>query len=1163
MFLSAISCYAQRELLPVRDGGRWGLIDTEGQVLLPPTYDGIRAERAERQVVDGVVYYPVRRGAHWGLIDSSFREVLPTAFTDVRAFGGSWYGVKSETDGGWNVSGIDGRLRLPRTYPTLRALGGDYLTFFEGESGGVLALPEGTEQFRGNFDRIELLCGNLAAARDTSRRYTIYRMDGRPLSGHRYLQVLAVNARYFLATQEPNQWQLYDRTGTRVSEETYLRIRAFRAGIYRLEIFGGRVRVFDADTGTLLPELYTNLEDEYPRLPYFLLRKDGFEGLVDTSGRVVLPADRYRGVYHLQDDLFVVENAAERAGLYRIGTGELVSPRFEDIIAADGPLLHVLDNGREGIYRAGDSLVVPARYERIRLERPYARAYPNDSTMVLYEFDETDGRLLSEERYEQVYTVSVGYRLRRRGAPDGPAPDRSAPPVYTDYPYPSRGVDLQRDSRFQFRWDSLRGRYALWNVDVAIPLTRNLFSETVPLPFTPLTMVFRPVGEAETAQRKRDNDSPIRTELQGVLFAERPLYEMALFDHRKGDFVTGFDYLGLRWPDFDAGLPYAAVVDKNGDFGLVDTTGARLARPDGTPLRFAYIGSPSDGIAAAAATGGYRARGGLRAVGRVHQLQFSYHLHTARFVPDQAFALGSSQLAAPSWGLLDYADPLAFQAPADFISAVKHDVRIRVIDGQYGTCTASGEAVIPATLGSLRWFQDSLLQSGTPIARPILLNAFGEEIVGMQYEHAGEYTGAHCAVQREGRWGFVNAHGYETIPCAYDTVGYFREGLAPVRTAEGWQFVDSLGEVAIALPADVQYAESFYDGRARILRDSLHGYIDRQGVEVIPTVYTLGFHFEGGVARVVHEAKTGLIGPDGNWVLPPEEFEFIRSFDAGGLTAAKADYVKGNSALIDRRGRRLSDLRYRAIYYGDGQYVRVRGPAGEGYADRRGREIIPPTYRAVGAWGEGLVAVLPPESPHWHYVDTAHRRVITLPLLEAGPFERGYAQVTVMENSRRTARLLDRQGRLNKVLAEPGYSLLHTAENRLVWRAPRSDRGIADPRRLTDLTGRFIGQREYGDIEPYHDGTAVARFRGRYGLIDQQGRWRIPAQYRQLTRQEDGLFRASTGQLYGLYHPDGRRLIDDAHDAIRALPNGLLRAGLGDRVGYYRVGKGWIWEMTR
>ena len=1163
--LLTVGATAQPDLLPVRQNGKWGLIDTEGTVHLPPRYDAIRAARADRQWVDGVTYYPVRSGTRWGLIDSGFQEVLPPVFTDVRAFGQGWYGVKTETDGGWNVSGTDGRLRLARTYPTLQALDGNYLVFYERGEGGLLHLPTGEEAFRGAFDRIELVCGNLAAARDTSGRFTLYRLNGRPVSARRYLNIRSINRNYFAATQEPNRWQLYDRSGRRLDETAYLTYVARRGRMYALEQTRGNIRVFDADNGRLLPGAYRSLTDDYPETPYLLLRsRDGFTGLVDTAGQIILPADRYRDVFHLQDDYYIVENAARRTGLYQVGVGEVVAPQFEDILGIAGPLLHVLADGREGLYRRGDSLIVPARYERIRLEYPYARAYPNNSTMVLYEFDETTGTLLAEDRYDEVYTVSVGYRLRRGAAPAEAPDDPSAPMTYNGYPYPTRGIDLQRNSRYQFRYDSLRGRYALWDTRAERALTRNLFAETVPLPFTALTMVFRPAGPEDVVARQGGSTSTIGTRLQRALFVERPLYSMALFSHRTGTFVSGFDYLGLRWPDFDAGLPYAALIDRFGDFALVDTAGVLLTQTDGAPLRFAYIGPPTDGVAAVAATGAFRSAGGLRRVDRVHQLQFSYHLHTARFVPDKPFSLTQSAYDTPRWGLLNYNAVGNYAATADYVSAVKYGVRIRSVDGRFGTCTPTGEPVIPTTLSSLRWFRDTLLISGSSVNRPLMMNAYGEEVVGLDYAYAGPFAGGHCAVKRAGKWGFVNAKGYETIPCAYDTVGYFSEGLAPVRMAGGWQFIDTLGNTAISLPTDIQHAEAFHDGRARILRDSLHGYLDRSGVEVIPAHYKLGFAFEGGVARVVADGKTGLIDVAGDWLLPPEQFEFIRAFDAAGLTAGKADYVKGNSALLRKSGKVLGPLVYTAVYRTTGPYLKVRTADGLGYVDTAGTTIIPPVYRAVGEWGEGLLAVLPKNEKYFHYVDHQHRPVIALPLLRAAPFRDSLALVVIeREDGTEQTRLLDHRGRLHRVIEQPGYYLLDAGEGRLTWRVPRRDRGIARPHRISDYTGRFVGRDEYGAVEGFENGTTVASYRGRTGLLDAQGRWRIPPRYRQLSRQEDGLFRLTLGQLYGLWTARGTRLLPDTHDEITVVRPRLLRATLGDRVGYYDLDRGWIWEVTR
>lgn len=44
----------------------------------------------------------------------------------------------------------------------------------------------------------------------------------------------------------------------------------------------------------------------------------------------------------------------------------------------------------------------------------------------------------------------------------------------------------------------------------------------------------------------------------------------------------------------------------------------------------------------------------------------------------------------------------------------------------------------------------------------------------------------------------------------------------------------------------------YSDGRAVIKRDSLYGFIDRNGVEVIPCQYEKAYNFNDGIAMVRH-----------------------------------------------------------------------------------------------------------------------------------------------------------------------------------------------------------------------------------------------------------------------------------------------------------------------
>ena len=43
-----------------------------------------------------------------------------------------------------------------------------------------------------------------------------------------------------------------------------------------------------------------------------------------------------------------------------------------------------------------------------------------------------------------------------------------------------------------------------------------------------------------------------------------------------------------------------------------------------------------------------------------------------------------------------------------------------------------------------------------------------------------------AAVQKDGKWGYINTKGEQAIECKFDGAGYFNEGLAVVKKDGKW-----------------------------------------------------------------------------------------------------------------------------------------------------------------------------------------------------------------------------------------------------------------------------------------------------------------------------------------------------------------------------------------
>ncbi len=109
-----------------------------------------------------------------------------------------------------------------------------------------------------------------------------------------------------------------------------------------------------------------------------------------------------------------------------------------------------------------------------------------------------------------------------------------------------------------------------------------------------------------------------------------------------------------------------------------------------------------------------------------------------------------------------------------------------------------------------------------------------------QYDIIRDYAEGYAAVQKDGKWGFVDETGQCVIPCQYDEVGDFSEGLAAVKDAdhngkgEQWAYIDTKGEIRIdfypyeATEGRRVLAGEFHDGMAFVSR-GLYCIMDTKG----------------------------------------------------------------------------------------------------------------------------------------------------------------------------------------------------------------------------------------------------------------------------------------------------------------------------------------------
>lgn len=204
------------------------------------------------------------------------------------------------------------------------------------------------------------------------------------------------------------------------------------------------------------------------------------------------------------------------------------------------------------------------------------------------------------------------------------------------------------------------------------------------------------------------------------------------------------------------------------------------------------------------------------------------------------------------WGFLDKDGfvkvPLQYQEVNNFLNglaAVK-------VNGKYGFIDENGNLDIPAIYDGRGWFSENLCWVGKLTDGVI-------------------------------KWGVINKEGETVIPFEYDNNGgdlntliWFRfvNGMSPwFKKGGGSGFLNTRGDLLFGLTgSQYDWTYNFSEGLAPVCQDSLIGFINENGMEVIPIQFKNVFDFKNGTAPFRYTTKElwGYINKNGEVVIPQQ-----------------------------------------------------------------------------------------------------------------------------------------------------------------------------------------------------------------------------------------------------------------------------------------------------
>ena len=274
----------------------------------------------------------------------------------------------------------------------------------------------------------------------------------------------------------------------------------------------------------------------------------------------------------------------------------------------------------------------------------------------------------------------------------------------------------------------------------------------------------------------------------------------------------------------------------------------------------------------------------------------------------------------------------------------------------------------------------------------------GQLVISPEYDGANNFSEGLACVQKDGKWGCIDTKGQVVIPLEYDSAQFVFENLVMVYDGTYVSLIDNQGNVVFE-PGSVIGMTYLSGNFAIAVENEKIGYIDADGNYVIPAEYDVGYHFYDGFAAVEKDGKWGVVNTQGK-VVVPLEYDAVNSFIVDGLACVSRD---GKYGFVDTEGNIVISFEYDMAYSFSEGLARVKKDGKWGYIGTDGQVVIPLEYSRVDDFFKGFALV--EKDGKWGCIDTKGQfvfppeyqevryRVVLLPQGKADVFYNGLAIV--------------------------------------------------------------------------------------------------------------------------------------------------------------------------
>ncbi|KAK3582429.1 hypothetical protein CHS0354_023975 [Potamilus streckersoni] len=380
-------------------------------------------------------------------------------------------------------------------------------------------------------------------------------------------------------------------------------------------------------------------------------------------------------------------------------------------------------------------------------------------------------------------------------------------------------------------------------------------------------------------------------------------------------------------------------------------------------------------------------------------------------------------------------------------------------------------------------------------------------------------------------WGYIDETGDIKIVPVYDSAGYFdKNNLAAVKIGGIRTHISKSGNIFSMnlAPGDIYGRYEFSEGLAAMYYEGKKGFINEKGLPVIKSLYQDVGKFSEGLAWVSskeseYSQKVGYIDATGKMVIPQKYLSATDFKNGRAIVREKKGYVTF-TGVIDKSGKIIIPVDFPAIrefHNGVAAFRKYdRENALWGFMDENGKQIIEPEFLSVGDF-KTKVTYARKRDELFVIIDKKGNKVMKEKFQYVSNFENGYAKVLSLDGE---WAYIDSLG---QYLSSIYFELVGEISENIYAGQKLGNWGYLNNQ------GEMLTEFEFKDARPFKQGRARVSANGtKYGYINKKGKSVIGFLFDQATDFTEGFAQVmSEGKWYHI-DTNGVKLYAEGYDYV-------------------------------